>query len=129
MKKESEGKIVAAQAKRAVYLQQQGEGDTDVVLTKVTVMICNEKIADDSSSEEQTTSSEPEDHLEWEWRVSKGKLGLSAREVRLGKRTVVKTMAVEYLEFTWVLYFILELLRAASIIRVFFRKYSEAIFL
>ena len=46
---------------------------------------------DDSSSEEQTTSSEPEDHLEWEWRVSKGKLGLPASEVRSGKRTVVKT--------------------------------------
>ena len=63
----------------------------DGIPTKVAVMICKKKIADDSSSDDQTTSSEPEDHLEWEWRVSKGELGLTASEVRSGKRTVVKT--------------------------------------
>lgn len=98
VKKEAEVKIVAAQTKGTAP-PATGRGGIQIppprypdgVPTKVTVMFCKERIADDSSSEEQTTSSEPEDHLEWEWRVSKGELGLPASEVRSGKRTVVKT--------------------------------------
>ena len=99
VKKQIEVKVVAAQAKAAAP-PATGRGGIQipsprypngVPTEKVIAMICKEETTDDSSSDSMTTSSEPEDQQEWEWRISKGELGLPPDERRTGKRTVVKT--------------------------------------
>ena len=101
VKKQSE-KIVAAQGKAAAQPAPPATGRGGIQIPKPNAKVVVMMSKSDSSGaegEDFSVSSEPEDQMQWLYRVSGGRLGLPDAEVRSGKRTVEKTAdGVKYSE-------------------------------
>ena len=85
-------KIVAAQGKAAEAPPATGRGGIQIPKPNAKIVLMMRK-GDSSGAEgeDYSSSSEPDDQMQWLYRVSGGKLGLPEEEVRSGKRTVAKS--------------------------------------
>ena len=92
-------KIVAAQGKATEAPPATGRGGIQIPKPNAKVVVMMNKSDSSGAEGEDYSSSEPEDQMQWLFRVSGGRLGLPEEDVRSGKRAVTKTAdGVKYSE-------------------------------